>query len=159
MLSHWSQKMTWLWKYSTQTYQRSFTVPVTSLINESIRLGHFPDYLKMAPLSKSSDCLSNGNYHPVSILICFSKFFHNQLYAYFDRNLSMFLSAFQKRYNCDHMLIKLIDDCKQVPDSRVDMGFVLMDLSKTFDCLPHRLLLCILRKYGVSPHACQLIRS
>ena len=40
------------------------------------------------------------------------------------------------------------------------MGFVLMDLSKAFDCLPHRrLLLCKLRKYGVSPHACQLIRS
>ena len=33
------------------------TVPITSLINESIRLGHFPDGLKMAelaPLFKSS---------------------------------------------------------------------------------------------------------
>ena len=143
-----------------------FTVPITSLINESIRLGHFPDGLKMAelaPLFKSSDCLSEGNYRPVSILICFSKIFervyHNQLYAYFDRILSMLLAAFRKRYSCDHVLIKLIEDCKQALDSREHMGFVLMDLSKAFDCLPHRLLLCKLRKYGVSPHACQLIRS
>ena len=143
-----------------------FTVPITSLINESLRLGHFPDGLKMAelaPLFKSSDCLSEGNYRPVSILICFSKIFervyHNQLYAYFDRILSMLLAAFRKRYSCDHVLIKLIEDCKQALDSREHMGFILMDLSKAFDCLPHRLLLCKLRKYGVSPHACQLIRS
>ena len=142
------------------------TVPITSLINESIRLGNFPDGLKMAEVAqlfKSSDCLSEGNYHPVNILIFFSKIFervyHNQLYAYFDRILSMLLSAFLKRYSCDHVLIKLIEDCKQVLDSREHMSFVLMDLSKAFDCLPHRLLWCQLRKYGASPQACQLIRS
>ena len=71
----------------------------------------------------------------------------------------MLLAAFRKRYSCDHVLIKLIEDCKQALDSRENMGFVLMDLSKAFYCLSHRLLLCKLRKYGVSPHACQLIRS
>ena len=112
--------------------------------------------------SKVPDCLSEGNYLPISILICltkkFERVYHNQLYAYFDRILSMLLSAFQKRYCCDHVLIKLIEDCMQALDSREHMGFVLIDLSKAFDCLPHRLLLCKLRKYGVSPHACQLIR-
>ena len=79
-----------------------FTVPITSLINESVRLGRFSDGLKMAelaPLFKISDGLSEGNYRPVSILICFSKIFervyHNQLYAYFDRILSMLLSTFR----------------------------------------------------------------
>ena len=119
--------------------------------------------VELASLFKSSDCLSEGNYHLVSILICLSKIFervyHNQLYAYFDRILSTLLSAFRKRYSCDHVSIKLIKDCKQAPDSRKHMGYVLMDLSKAFDGLPHRLLLCKLRKYGAPPRACQLIRS
>ena len=143
-----------------------FTVSITSLINESITLGHFPDGLKMAelaPLFRSSDSLSGCNYRRISILIFFSKIFervyHYQLYAHFDRILSILLSAFHKRYSCEHVLIKLIKDCKQALDSYEHMGLVLMNLSKAFDCLPHRLLLCELRKFGVSPHACQLIRS
>ena len=39
------------------------------------------------------------------------------------------------------------------------VGLLLLDLSKAFDCLPHRLPLCKLRAYGVSRDACSLLHS
>ena len=33
------------------------------------------------------------------------------------------------------------------------------DLSKAFDCLPYRLLICKLRAYGLSVNACELLKS
>ena len=36
---------------------------------------------------------------------------------------------------------------------------LLTDLSKAFDCLPYRLLICKLRAYGLSVNACELLKS
>ena len=143
-----------------------FTKPLTSLINQSVELCHFPGGLKMAelaPLYKSSDSLYTVNYRSVNALTCFSKIFervyHNQLYAYFDMLLSSLLAAFRKHYNCQHVLINLIEKCREALDSLEYFGLMIMDLSKAFDCLPHRLFLCKLHKYGVSKEACQLLHS
>ena len=40
-----------------------------------------------------------------------------------------------------------------------NIGLILLDPSKAFDCLPRRLLLCKLRAYGVSYESCKLIKS
>ena len=36
---------------------------------------------------------------------------------------------------------------------------LLTDLSKAFDCLSYRLLICKLRAYGLSVNACELLKS
>ena len=66
------------------------SIPLTPLINGSIKTASFPDQLKLAelsPLFKNSDSLLTGNYRPVSVLTCISKVFekvyHDQLYEYF----------------------------------------------------------------------------
>ena len=73
--------------------------------------------------------------------------------------LSDLLSAFRKKYGCKHVLTKLIEDSKSALDKHMHVGLLLLDLSKAFDCLPHRLLLCKLHAYGVSRDACTLLHS
>ena len=78
---------------------------------------------------------------------------------FFADILSSFLSAFRKYFGFQHVLTKLIEDCKSALDNGKNVGLLLLDLSKAFDCLPHRLLLCKLHAYGMSRESCNLILS
>ena len=140
--------------------------PITNIINLSIRESCFPPQLKLAevsPLYKKSDNLERSNHRPVSVLSCtykvFEKVYCDQMYEYFMGILSHYLSAFRKMYGCNHVLLKLVEDWKYALDRCEHVGAILMDLSKAFDCLPHRLLFSKLHAYGVSLDACSLIRN
>ena len=137
---------------------------ITNLINRSIEKCRFPTALKkseLSPLYKNKDNLITGNYRPLSILPSlskiFEKIFNKQLYDYFKHILSGLLSAFRKKYGCHHVLTRLIEDCKKALDEHMHVGLLLLDLSKAFDCLPHKLLLCKL--HAVSRDACDLLCS
>ena len=52
-----------------------------------------------------------------------------------------------------------MENIKQALDEGENVELILLDLSKAFDCLPHKLLLCKLNAYGVSYDACSLIKS
>ena len=47
---------------------------------------------------------------------------------------------------------------KALDDGNVCMA-LLTDLSKAFDCLPYRLLICKLRPYRLSVNACELLKK
>ena len=51
------------------------------------------------------------------------------------------MSAYRKRYSSNHVLIRLIENWKQSLDDQKFVAAVLMDLSKTFNCIPHDLLI------------------
>ena len=52
-----------------------------------------------------------------------------------------------------------MENSKQALDEGKTVGLILLDLSKAFDCLPHRTLLCKLNAYDISYEACSLIKS
>ena len=140
--------------------------PLTNLINMSMKTNTFPDALKKAelsPLFKKDDNMDKNNFRPVSILICISKVFERvyceQMLEYFNDILSMSLSAFRKQYSCETVLVRLIEDWKALLDRHQVIGAMLLDLSKAFDCLPHRLLIAKLKAYGFNDNACNLIHS
>ncbi len=61
------------------------------------------------------------------------------------------LSACRIGNNTQHILMSAIEECKQ---SLVNVWWVLMDLSKTFDALPHGLMFAKLHAYGLTSSAC-----
>ena len=118
---------------------------------------------ELSPLFKAKDSLLSENYRALSILPSISKVFENvfnqKLYENFTQILPDLLSAFRKKYGCQHVLTKLLEDSKSALDRHMHVVLLLLDLSKAFDCLLHRLLLCKLHAYGVSRDACSLLHS
>ena len=143
-------------------------IPITHLVNKCIEFSKFPDDLKFAevtPIFKKDNKLHKKNYRPVSVLQTLSKIFEsvliNQLLDYFETNqiLSSNMSGFRKSYSCQSVLLKYVEDCKQALDNDEICGSILTDLSKAFDCLPHRLLIAKLSAYGVCNKSCMLMAN
>ena len=139
---------------------------ISNLINISFRSCEFPAGLKRAqviPLFKKKDPLNKENYRPVSILPTLSKVYervmHDQLTEHFDRIFNPFLAAFRKGFGCQSTLLRLLEDWRMALDRHGCAAAILMDLSKAFDCLPHRLLVAKLKAYGLSTGAVDLLDS
>ena len=115
-----------------------------------------------SPLYKDQNDLEPQNDRPLSVLTClstiFERVYNDEMGVYFKDILSTLLSAFRKRFGWPHVLKKLMENVKQTLDEDENVGLILLDLIKAFDCLPHRLLLCKLNAYGVSYEACSLIK-
>ena len=141
--------------------------PLSHLINDTIiNQSLFPGGDKIAcvtPVFKKEDRLDKKNYRPISVLNVFSKiverFILDQLTPYFNNMLSDFLSAYRGNYTCQHALLRMTKAWRKCLDDNKIVGTILIDLSKTFDCLPHDLLSTKLEAYGLERNALKLIMS
>ncbi len=72
----------------------------------------------------------------------------NQLHDHVSHLYSKLLSAFRKGYGCEHVLLHVTEHWKDALDNDKGISTMTMDLSKTFDCVPHSLLIAKLNAYG-----------
>ena len=79
--------------------------------------------------------------------------------TFFDKVFHPSLSAFRSGYGCQTALLQIIEDWKKALDENKFVVAILMDLSKAFNCLPHKLLINKLDAYGVGESALKLIKK
>ena len=99
----------------------------------------------MTPVFKKGDTTDKSNYRPISTLSNFSKIFEKLIYShvnsYMEPKLSKFLAGFCRNHNTQHALLRMIESWRVLLNKSQKVGGIIMDLSKTFDTLNHKLLL------------------
>ena len=130
------------------------------IFNDCVQNGLFPDLLKLmdvTSLHKTDEKTKKKNYRPVSALPTASKVFERlldeQIIDYMGPYLSSRLCGFRKGYNA---LVRMLEKWTTSLDN---VGAILMDLSKAFDCITNDLLLAKLDAYGFSREALRLVDS
>ena len=121
---------------------------LTIIFNNYIRNGKLPDILKytdIAPVFKKRDTTDKSNSRPISTLSNFSKIFEELIYSqvnsYKEPKLSKYLAGFCRNHNTQHALLRMIESWRALQNKGQKVGAIIMDLSKAFDTLNHKLLL------------------
>ena len=135
---------------------------ITSIFNASLTSGVFPSVWKMAeitPIPKEGDHEQANNNRPISLLPMLSKVCEkvvlNQVVSYLDINkrLSTEQSGNKKYHSTETSLIETTDTFLHAIDKKEVTAVVLLDMSKAFDSLDHKILMLKLQDVGMSPGA------
>ena len=73
---------------------------------------------------------------------------NDKLLSHVNDIICDFISAYRSKYDSNHLILRLTEEWKENLDKGFFAGAVLMDLSKTFDCIPHDLLISKLNAHG-----------
>ena len=115
----------------------------------------------ITPVYKKDDPTYKVNQRPVSVLPLLSKIFekviYNQLREYMDLFLNKLLCGFRKAHSTQKALFKLLHSWQKELDNSGFIVTILMDLSKTYDCLPHDLIIAKFEVYGLSKNSLKLL--
>ena len=143
--------------------------PMASIWNiECVQNRTFPARLKLSNITPIFKALENSlkkNYRPISVLAVASKVFERimdeQTEAYIDQYLSKYLCGYRKggEYGCQNALLPMIEKMKMARDKGEHAAAILMDLSKAFDTINHKLLIAKLHAYGFSRNALELVND
>ena len=143
-----------------------FAAYIAKYFNVSLKGAKFPNCLKLAsitPVFKKNSCTSKNNYRPGSVLPVISKIFERiiciQLSAFFEEIFSKFQCDFRKGYSTQYCLLMMFESWKEAADKNKTFGALMTDLSKSFDCLSHDLLITKLHAYGTDLFSLKLLQG
>ena len=74
-----------------------------------------------------------------------------------ENALSIFQCGFCKKYSTQHALITMTEKARKIIDKGETFGALLRDLSKTFDCMTHKLLIAKLHALNFDINVLNLI--
>ena len=140
----------------------SIITPLCHLVNQSLKLGIFPQRLKLArviALFKGADREDPENYRPISLLSVFSKIFEKamlkRLLSFLDAKKFFHRHQFGFREKCstEHACNMLIHFVRQSLDFGLIPAAIFLDVKKAFDSLTHEILIGKLSHQGVRGEA------
>ena len=139
---------------------------LASIFNDCLKENKFPNLMKITEISsvfKKFDNTSKDNYRPISTLSNFTKFFESilfkQLNRYMQNKFSEYLIGFRKNHNTQNSLLRMIESWKVRLNNGSKVGVIIMDLSKVFENLNHKLLLAKLKAYGLDSNLVTFMKS
>ena len=149
----------------------SLIVPITNIVNKSLKEGVFPSAFKTAhviPLLKKPSLDKNDlkNYRPVSNLSFISKVVEKVLASCLLTHVELNdlsnpnQSAYKKNHSTETTLLKNTNDISTNMEKKRVTVLTLLDLSATFDTVDHAALLKLLSSwFGISGIALDWIQS
>ena len=141
---------------------------ITDIINSSFEQKTFPDRWKKAlikPIPKINFPIKESDFRPISLLCTLSKVIeklvNKQMCEYLSKHslLDPYQSAYKPGHSCTTAHLKIIDDILEAMDDSEVALMVLLDFSKAFDTVNHRLLLEKLSILGFQKDALDWISS
>ena len=129
---------------------------ILHIFNKSISTGTFPNQWKTAiiiPIPKKQNPQLLSDYRPISILPLFSKIFEKIIVSKIispvtENILPKFQSGFRKQHSTTSALMEIVDNMCQNLDNANGTILIMLDYSKAFDSINHKLLIAKLASYG-----------
>ena len=145
-----------------------FRLIISDIVNLSFEQGIFPEQLKLAkviPLYKGGSKTDITNYRPISLLSSFSKIFektmHGRIVDFMEQNNSFYEMqyGFRKGRSCEYALLTAQNTLLDSLNRNEISLLLLIDFSKAFDMVDHRILLKKLYHYGIRGNTFDWLKS
>ena len=131
---------------------------LAEIFNKSMATGEFPSIMKLAevvPLYKSKEHYLESNYRPISLLMTMSKILEKvmylRVYSFLQDTGQIYDNqyGFRANHSCEHAVGQLVGSVVKGLENRHNVACVMLDLSKAFDTIDHRILLAKLELYSI----------
>ena len=145
-----------------------FATTLTTLINESLTEGLFPEVLKKAvviPIFKKGDATNLNNYRPISLLPVMSKLFEKVLNKQITQVLDIngYIDddqyGFRMQHSTEDAIVKFVDTIEKGLGENKHVVSISVDVSKAFDSCNHNIILAKMKQTGLNEQGISIMRS